>query len=75
MLDEFCPRGETMREMRDICENEDGGKVAPNMGAHGSLLPSPLPQAAVSRPLFGFFLCERCGMMPQTTRQFCPQRC
>ena len=36
MLDEFCPRGETRREMRDICENEERAKVAPNMGTGGS---------------------------------------
>ena len=35
-MDEFCPRGETRREMRDICENEDGAKVAPYMGIGGS---------------------------------------
>ena len=37
MLDEFCPRGgETRPEMTDVCENQDGAKVAPNMEAGGS---------------------------------------
>ena len=35
--------GETRCEMRDICENEDGAKVAPNMGDGGSH-----PQATLS---------------------------
>ena len=45
MFDEFCPKGggETRRDMTDICENEDGTEVAPNMGTRGSH-----PQATLS---------------------------